>query len=116
MRLSRSFLAHHWLEVREIDFDVAGLDPSFDGYRIAQFSDLHLDGRLTTPARLRDLIAIINEQKADLIAFTGDFVTRSVSFRLADLIPPLRDLSAPDGKVAIMGNHDHLANTGLIRR
>ncbi len=116
MPFSRSSLTHNWLDVREIDFYVGGLEPGFDGYRIAQFSDLHLDGRLTTPARFRELVSIINEQKADLIAFTGDFITRGVSFRLAELIAPLRDLYAPDGKVAIMGNHDHLVNTGLIRR
>ncbi|HVU13249.1 MAG TPA: hypothetical protein VHD90_18350, partial [Phototrophicaceae bacterium] len=66
MDWNRATGAHNWLDVREIDVFVGRLEPDFDGYRIAQFSDLHLDGRLTTPARWRELVAIINAQKADL--------------------------------------------------
>ena len=31
-----------WFHVREIDVHVAGLDPSFDGFRVAHLSDLHI--------------------------------------------------------------------------
>nr|AUN37622.1 Ser/Thr protein phosphatase family protein [uncultured bacterium] len=105
-----------WLDIRETDIGIADLPPEFEGYRIAQFSDLHFDGVVTTAARFRELVDAINASKVDLIAFTGDFVTKGIPYRLDDLIPPLRDLHAPDGKVAIMGNHDHRLNTALIRR
>jgi predicted MPP superfamily phosphohydrolase len=105
-----------WLWVQEVDVGILQLPAELDGYRIAQFSDLHFDGIVTTSERLRELVDTINQQQPDLIAFTGDFITMGIPFQIEDLTLPLRDLHARDGKVAIMGNHDHRFNTGLIRR
>src|SRR5262249_15725567 len=33
-----------WVRVRTIDVPIAGLGPGFEGYRIAQLSDLHIGG------------------------------------------------------------------------
>lgn len=104
------------LNILPVDIGVLDLPPEFEGYQIAHISDLHLDGLTMTRDRLGAIVAAINDQQPDLIAFTGDFVTNGRGFRVSDLVEPLRQLRARDGVVAVMGNHDHRLNTGLIRR
>lgn len=103
--------SRNWLDVTSRRFYIYGLSPAFEDYRIVQFSDLHFDGRMVTRARLEQLVACINEQQPDLIVFTGDFVTHRKDFREDDLIAPLRDLQARDGKIAVAGNHDRTRTT-----
>lgn len=105
-----------WLDISLLEIYIEGLAPAFDGYRIAHFGDVHFDGWMTTRRRLDDLVACINAQQPDLIAFTGDLVTHRTAFREPDLIAPLRALDARDGKVAVMGNHDHRAGTESLAR
>lgn len=105
-----------WLDVNAVEIFMHRLASTFDGYRIVQFSDLHLDGKMMTPKRLAEAVAHINAQQPDLVAFTGDFITKSIAFREDDLIAALRGLAARDGKVAVMGNHDHSAAAGVIER
>src|SRR5687768_16940097 len=52
------------------------LSPHFDGYRIVQISDIHAGAWLPDP-RLARVIEHANSQRPDLIAITGDFVTRT---------------------------------------
>jgi predicted MPP superfamily phosphohydrolase len=91
--------------VRTIEVPVAGLDPAFDGYRIAQLSDLHV-GSLLSKRRALRWVETANRQAADLVVCTGDYVTSGVSFHvdIADVIGGLR---ARDAVVAILGNHDY---------
>ena len=112
--VSRRLTRDPWLDVTEVSLTVRGLDAAFDGYRIAQFSDLHLDGISTTEQRFCELVETINAQQPDLIAFTGDFITRGFPFHQNNLIVPLSKLRARDVKVAIRGNHDQLLHRGAI--
>jgi uncharacterized protein len=95
------------------------LAPAFDGYRILQVSDVHLDGWMT-PERLRRIVELANKQRPDLTVVTGDFVTRSPFYSTAHLAPllvgPLAELWAPDGVLAVLGNHDHRAGAKAVRR
>ncbi len=104
------------LSIVRVDIGVVDLPPEFEGYRIAQFSDLHMDGLTMTRARLEEVVTRVNAEQPDLIAITGDFVTDGTGFQVADLVEPLRQLDARDGVMVVMGNHDHHLNTGLIRR
>ena len=79
---------------------------SFDGYRILQLSDLHLGTYQRNPGFIKKLVRIVNEQKPDLVVFTGDLV----NVRADEVLPFLADLSkitAPDGVYSVMGNHDY---------
>lgn len=79
---------------------------AFDGYRIAQISDLHTgtwDGDTTFMSRLVDRINGLNP---DLIVFTGDIVNMQSS-EFEPMVPVFARLSAPDGVYAVMGNHDY---------
>lgn len=95
------------LRVTQVPVLIYDLASAFDGYRIVQFSDIHMDSKTMTRQHLEQIVAAVNAQAPDLIAFTGDFSTYSVAVQAEDLIAPLSALSAPDGVVATLGNHDH---------
>jgi predicted MPP superfamily phosphohydrolase len=103
------------VEINEIEVQIAGLARAFDGFRIVQFSDLHLDGVTVTRERLETLVAQINALAPDVVAFTGDFITYKVPFNPADLIEPLRMLRPREASVATMGNHDQASKDTLRR-
>jgi predicted MPP superfamily phosphohydrolase len=103
-----------WLDVHPVAVPVRRLAPAFHGYRIAQISDLHL-GDWLTPAQLAQVVRTVNEQRPDLIAVTGDFVTRDAERHAPDLVAALRPLAARDGVVAVLGNHDYWSNAPTIR-
>jgi predicted MPP superfamily phosphohydrolase len=94
------------IECTALSLRLPRLSPEFDGYRLVQMSDIHMN-RFMTPERLNTLADLVNQQHPDLIALTGDFVTHNVGRHADDLIAGLRRLSAPDGVWAVLGNHDH---------
>ena len=104
------------LEVVRLELTLPRLAAAFDGYRVVQIGDLHLDD-WSKPARLHRIAEMVNDERPDLVAITGDFA--SYSARRLDterLVGALRRLSAPDGVLAILGNHDYLTDVKLIRQ
>lgn len=95
----------HW-EIVPITFQSEKIPSGFDGYRIAQISDLHLATWAGDNLAIADLVAEIQELKPDLIVFTGDLVTHNAD-EAEDFIPELSQLSATDGVFSIIGNHDN---------
>ncbi|MCK6578699.1 MAG: metallophosphoesterase [Anaerolineae bacterium] len=89
---------------------------AFHGYRIAQFSDIHIDETRRSVERLHRAVDAINAAAPDLIVCTGDFVTQRFRLHPHDLTEALRRLRAPDGVLAILGNHDHRYNRLITQR
>ncbi len=105
-----------WVEVRRVELTLPRLAPEFDGYRVAQIGDFHLDD-WSKPERLLRVFEKVNDERPDLIAITGDFASYSArDLDEGSLIEALRLLSARDGCVAILGNHDYLTDVKLVRR
>lgn len=94
------------IDVKEVTVEIEGLPSSFDGYRIVQFSDLHTGTFGHDTGFVEKLVDKINEQKGDVIFFTGDIVNRR-SRELEPFKDTLQKLSAKSGVVAILGNHDY---------
>ncbi len=90
---------------RTVKLKIPGLPHAFKGYRIVQISDLH-SGSFFNPEKLRPAIHLINEQKADLILFTGDTVNNFAE-EFERFIPLFSEIKAPDGKFSVLGNHDY---------
>ena len=106
----------HRVEVKHVTLTLPRLAPEFDGYRLVQIGDLHLDD-WAKPERLRGITQKVNGQRPDLVAITGDFASYSAEqFDARRLIEALRALRASDGCVAILGNHDYLTDVKLVRR
>jgi predicted MPP superfamily phosphohydrolase len=81
---------------------VPDLDPAHDGLRVAQLSDLHV-GPLTPVERIRAAIDEANRFRPDLVALTGDYLTRDPG-GVSLMREQLGGLEAPT--VATLGNHD----------
>ena len=106
------------VEVVPVSLVLPRLDAAFEGYRIAQISDIHADGWMT-PGRVLSLVNLVNAEAPDLVAITGDFAThsrfRSLIRHASRLVAPLRRLQATDGVVAVIGNHDHKTDARTVR-
>ncbi|HGM7335178.1 TPA: metallophosphoesterase [Stenotrophomonas maltophilia] len=92
---------------RQIDVAIKDLPAAFDGYRVLQLTDIHAS-RLLTGDWVRRVVEQSNALKPDLIVITGDLIDGSVEARRDDA-RPLADLHAPDGVIAITGNHEYYA-------
>jgi len=103
-----------WMDVEAVRLTLPRLAPAFHQYRVAQISDLHM-GDWMNRDLLEEVVRLVNEQQADLVAITGDFVTQDAETSAQDLIKVLRTLRARDGVVAVLGNHDHWSNPDIIR-
>lgn len=95
------------LKVRKTEFRSDDLPATFDGYRIVQFSDLHLSSFVNSTETVAAIMDKIMEQHPDMIVFTGDLVSIDVD-EMNGFDEILSRLKAPDGVYTIMGNHDYL--------
>ncbi len=101
------FVGRHHYVIHRQTFYFPDLPKRFEGYRIAQFSDMHIgtlrDGH---EEDAKKIVELINAQHCDAILFTGDLVNHQ-SMELDGFQRDLSKLSAPDGVYAVMGNHDY---------
>jgi predicted MPP superfamily phosphohydrolase len=95
------------LKPRVISQDVSlkRLPRAFDGFRIAQLTDLHI-GNTLDGQWLAEAVAETNALKADLIAITGDVVDGYVE-NIGPEIASLSELRAPHGVYLVTGNHEY---------
>jgi uncharacterized protein len=91
-----------------------------DGFNIALLSDFHYDPYFSIHP-IRAAVGMVNALRPDLVVLTGDFV--SVPFfgdheKAADAAEPcaqlLRELQAPHGLWAVMGNHDSFTDPDRV--
>ncbi len=92
-------------KVRKIKVKFPNLPQSFKGYKVIQISDVH-SGSFSDPSKLQHAVDLINEQKPDLVLFTGDMVN-NVAEEFKPFIPLFSQIKAKDGKFAVLGNHDY---------
>ena len=95
------------LKVRQVEYASADLPEAFDGYRVVLFSDVHAGTLIDFRDRLVDkLVDSINAQHADLAVFAGDL--QNVWPEELDRVQGrLSRISAADGVMAVLGNHDY---------
>jgi predicted MPP superfamily phosphohydrolase len=91
---------------RNFSLSFNNLPVSFDGIRIVQISDFHIGSFLNSIDEVEVAVDLINEQNADLLLFTGDFVN-NLSSEMDKFIPILTKLKASMGRFSILGNHDY---------
>lgn len=92
------------LNVRQVTIEFDDLPKAFDGYRIAQFTDVHL-GSMKDELMLRAVTAI-DDMRPDLIVFTGDIQNMRPE-ELPRFAQTLKRLKAKDGVMSVLGNHDY---------
>lgn len=104
-----------WVETERVEMPLPRLEKAFDGYRIAQLSDIHLGAGMDQTG-LEHIIKKTNALGADAIVLTGDFTSGDAHRQERKLVQSLAKLQAPDGVFAVLGNHDHWGDVGSIRR
>lgn len=90
------------------------------GLRIAVIADVHTGGPFIDDAKLRQIVELTNQQTPDLIVLLGDYMSGNSwhSHRVEPEVTAagLRDLRAPLGVYAVLGNHDWWYNGAKVRR
>lgn len=94
------------ITVKSVEVASTRLPQSFDGYRIALFSDLHIGSLTSADAMCRELVSRVNSLDADLVVFGGDLVNARYDELTPELADILGGIRARDGVVAVLGNHD----------
>jgi predicted MPP superfamily phosphohydrolase len=103
-------IERHWLEVTRRDAIIPGLPADFDGVKVAQLSDIHLD-EFTEPFFLHDAVRHINRLEPDLVFLTGDYVTHQFGSRKFAIGAAWQCANIFQGLhcrriYAVLGNHD----------
>lgn len=96
----------HNIDIEEVTVESDRLPESFNGYRIAQISDLHTGTWGSDTTFMSKFVSSVNSLKPDLIVFTGDIVNRQ-TIELEPFLTVLSRLRAKDGVYSIRGNHDY---------
>ncbi len=92
-------------EVVNVRVPIERLPPAFEGFRIVQWSDVHV-GPLLRRAFVEDLVDRTNALAPDVVAITGDLVDGDVS-TLRDAVEPMARLYARHGTYLTTGNHEY---------
>jgi predicted MPP superfamily phosphohydrolase len=90
--------------IHRVEIPLANLPAALDGFRIVQFSDIHI-GDFMPAEEIRRAVRMANELKPHLAVVTGDFVT-SRGDPLAECVTELSMLRAPLGVWGCNGNHE----------
>lgn len=91
--------------VKRVTVAVKDLPAAFEGYRIAQITDVHI-GETLTRAFAQRVTETVNGLSADAVAVTGDLIDGSVA-KLKDEVAPLAGLQGRDGVFFVTGNHEY---------
>lgn len=101
-----AFVTRTDYKVKEVELSFEGLPESFDGYRIAFISDIHIGSMWNPESELEKLSSVVNSTGADVILFGGDLVNLHHSELSQPILDRLSLIKARHGVFAVMGNHD----------
>ncbi len=104
------------IRLNEMTIEIPNLPTAFDGFRVMQLSDLHLDA---LPGLREAICRLIEPVAADLCVLTGDYcdqVTAPVARILPDMQVVLQAISSKHGVLAILGNHDRAETVDEFER
>jgi hypothetical protein len=96
------------IKVKEYSIESENIPSSFDGFKIVQFSDLEL-GSTFLISDLDNLVEKINNEKPDVVVFTGDIVSKSYSLSTKEkkeLTEKLGEIDPLIGKYSVRGDDD----------
>ncbi len=92
-------------KVHRLTLEFDNLPSAFDGFTIAQISDIH-SGSFDNKAAVQRGIDLVKAQNADLFVFTGDLVNNA-AWEINPFIDMFKQLKSPHGQYSILGNHDY---------
>jgi predicted MPP superfamily phosphohydrolase len=100
-----------WFEINQLEVPILDLPEEFDGFRIAQLTDIHFGHHLPR-VYLQKVIEKTLAEQPDLIVLTGDFVHKGYR-HVREVTETLREFQSPHGVFAVLGNHDFSVRNAL---
>ncbi len=91
-------------QITNYTISLNNLPKEADGYSLLFLTDLHISSPISKED-IEDIVTLTNQENADLIVITGDFVDGDVE-SLKDRTDILFKLKARDGIYAVSGNHE----------
>ena len=108
------------LVVHQATIQIDNWPKELSGLRVALVADIHTGGPFINDKKLRRIVELTNQQNPDLIVLLGDYLSPNSwhSHRVEPEVTAavLKDLQAPLGVYAILGNHDWWYNGTKVRR
>ena len=112
--LTYSFVIEtEWIDIQRIKLTLPNLPKEFDGYRLVQISDIHFDDWMV-PSKFSRIVDLVNQEKPDTIAITGDIITTNQQHNKEEIIREFKRFTPKNKTYAILGNHDHWTNPTLV--
>ena len=97
------------VEVTHRRIRLARLPKAFEGFRIAQLSDLHISPFMPAD-EIRRSVTMANQLKAELVVLTGDYLGWDPAAQ-GDVVQALAGLHAAYGVFGCLGNHETITQT-----
>jgi hypothetical protein len=97
------------VEVTRRRISLSRLPKAFEGFRIAQLSDLHISPFMPAD-EIRRCVAMTNQLKPDLVVLTGDYLSWDPEAE-GQVVHALAGLRAPYGVFGCLGNHEQESST-----
>jgi uncharacterized protein len=114
------FIEPNRLIVRQEAIQIDNWPKELSGLRIAVIGDIHTGAPFINDKKLERIVDLTNQQQSDLIVLLGDYMSPNSwhSHRVEPEITAaaLKNLKAPLGVYAILGNHDWWYNGAKVRR
>lgn len=98
------------LEVKEETIYVPNWKEQMNGLRVGIISDLHIGMEYSDTSKLKTVVNLMNTKEPDIVVLLGDFDANSIAYsniKEEKISTILKELKAPDGVYAILGNHDY---------
>ena len=106
----------YWFEIVPVNLTIPELDPAFEGFKIVQISDIHVDTSMNR-RKLDKIVQIIDQQQPDLVAITGDFFSYQPDPISTNLLSTaLKKLTPTEKTVAVLGNHDYDFDSSVVSK
>lgn len=114
------FIEPNRLVVHDEAIQIESWPNELSGIRIAMIGDIHTDTRYINEAKLQRIVDLTNAQHPDLIVLLGDYI-HGVRGNPEHVEPEvtvkyLKNLKAPLGVYAVLGNHDWWYNGERVRQ
>ena len=114
------FIEPNRLVIHQQTIEIGNWPKELNGLRVALIADLHTGAPFIDDKKLRQIVARTNELNPDLIVLLGDYMSPN-SWHSHRVEPEataavMKDLKAPLGVYAVLGNHDWWYNGEKVRR